>query len=82
MVLLEPDQILTEAVVETVIQVLVSFDIMKKNFKVLALKYRPQTFDDLIGQKVVAETIINSIKTNKIPNAYLLQELEGLVKRQ
>ena len=32
---------------------------MNKNTKVLALKYRPQTFDDLIGQEVVAETIIN-----------------------
>ena len=55
--LLEPDQILTEAVVETVFQVLVSFIKMNKNTKVLALKYRPQTFDDLIGQDVVAETI-------------------------
>ena len=44
---------------------------MNKNSKVLALKYRPQTFDDLIGQEVVAETIINSIKADKIPNAYL-----------
>ena len=33
--------------------------------KVLALKYRPQTFEDLIGQKTAAETIINSIKINK-----------------
>ena len=65
--LLEPDQILTEAVVETVFQVLVSFKKMNKNTKVLALKYRPQTFDDLIGQDVVAETISNSIKANKVP---------------
>jgi DNA polymerase-3 subunit gamma/tau len=32
---------------------------MNNNSKVLALKYRPQIFDDLIGQEVVAETIIN-----------------------
>ena len=44
---------------------------MNKNTKVLALKYRPQTFNDLIGQDVVAETISNSIKANKVPNAYL-----------
>ena len=44
---------------------------MNKNTKVLALKYRPQTFSDLIGQDVVAETISNSIKANKVPNAYL-----------
>ena len=31
---------------------------MNKNSKVLALKYRPQTFDDIIGQEVVSETII------------------------
>ena len=30
-----------------------------KNTKVLALKYRPQTFADLIGQEIVAETITN-----------------------
>ena len=36
---------------------------MNNNSKVLALKYRPQTFNDLIGQEVVAETIINSIKS-------------------
>ena len=29
---------------------------MNKNTKVLALKYRPQTFDDLIGQEVVSQT--------------------------
>ena len=38
---------------------------MNNNSKVLALKYRPQTFDDLIGQEVVAETITNSIKADK-----------------
>ena len=53
---------------------------MSKNSKVLALKYRPQSFDDLIGQNVVAETIINSIKVNKIPNAYLFTGIRGVGK--
>jgi len=53
---------------------------MNKNSKVLALKYRPQTFGDLIGQDVVAETIINSIKSNKIPNAYLFTGIRGVGK--
>ena len=53
---------------------------MNKNSKVLALKYRPQTFDDLIGQDVVAETIINSIKADKIPNAYLFTGIRGIGK--
>ena len=53
---------------------------MNKNSKVLALKYRPQTFDDLIGQEVVTETIINSIKADKIPNAYLFTGIRGIGK--
>ena len=53
---------------------------MNNNSKVLALKYRPQTFDDLIGQDVVAETITNSIKANKIPNAYLFTGIRGIGK--
>ncbi len=53
---------------------------MNTNSKVLALKYRPQTFDDLIGQEVVAETIINSIKANKVPNAYLFAGIRGIGK--
>jgi len=53
---------------------------MNKNTKVLALKYRPQTFNDLIGQDVVAETISNSIKVNKVPNAYLFTGIRGIGK--
>jgi len=53
---------------------------MNKNTKVLALKYRPKTFDDLIGQDVVAETIFNSIKANKVPNAYLFTGIRGIGK--
>ncbi len=53
---------------------------MNKNTKVLALKYRPQTFDDLIGQEVMSETIINSIKANKVPNAYLFTGIRGIGK--
>ena len=50
---------------------------MNKNSKVLALKYRPSSFEDLIGQDVATETIINSIKANKIPTHIYLQALEG-----
>ena len=53
---------------------------MNNNSKVLALKYRPQSFDDLIGQEVVAETITNSIKADKIPNAYLFTGIRGIGK--
>ena len=53
---------------------------MNSNSKVLALKYRPQIFDDLIGQEVVTETITNSIKADKIPNAYLFTGIRGIGK--
>ncbi|MDA9753200.1 DNA polymerase III subunit gamma/tau [Candidatus Pelagibacter sp.] len=53
---------------------------MTDNSKVLALKYRPRTFKDLIGQEVVAETIKNSIKANKVPNAYLFTGIRGIGK--
>ncbi len=50
---------------------------MSTNSKVLALKYRPQTFDQLVGQKVIAESIFNSIKFDKIPNAYIFLGIRG-----
>ena len=53
---------------------------MTNNSKVLALKYRPQAFEDLIGQEVVVDTIVNSIKANKIPNAYLFTGIRGIGK--
>ena len=50
------------------------------NNKILALKYRPQEFKDLIGQEVMAQTIINAIKIGKTPNAYLLTGIRGVGK--
>ena len=48
--------------------------------KILALKYRPQEFKDLIGQDVMAQTITNGIKLGKTPNAYLLTGIRGVGK--
>ncbi len=48
--------------------------------KILALKYRPQEFKDLIGQEVMAKTITNAIKYGKTPNAYLLTGIRGVGK--
>ena len=53
---------------------------MNKEKQVLALKYRPQNFEDLIGQEVVAETISKSIKQNKVSNAYLFTGIRGVGK--
>ena len=48
--------------------------------KILALKYRPQEFKDLIGQEIMAQTITNAIKIKKTPNAYLLTGIRGVGK--
>ena len=48
--------------------------------KILALKYRPQEFKDLIGQEIMAQTIINAIELGKTPNAYLLTGIRGVGK--
>ena len=48
--------------------------------KVLALKYRPKTFTNLIGQDIMVETITNSIKMDKVPNAYLFSGIRGVGK--
>ena len=53
---------------------------MDNNSKVLALKYRPSMFRHLIGQEVIADTIHNAIKSNKIPNAYLFTGIRGVGK--
>jgi len=53
---------------------------MNNNSKVLALKYRPAIFKDLIGQEIIAETIYNSIKNNRSANAYLFTGIRGVGK--
>ena len=53
---------------------------MNEKSKVLALKYRPKIFEELIGQKVASDTIINSIKADKVPNAYLFTGIRGVGK--
>ena len=52
----------------------------KVTHKVLALKYRPKNFKELIGQDIMVETVTNSIKINKLPNAYLLTGIRGVGK--
>ena len=53
---------------------------MTKNSKVLALKYRPQVFEDLIGQEIVSQTIFNGIKSENSANAYLFTGIRGVGK--
>jgi DNA polymerase-3 subunit gamma/tau len=52
----------------------------KIEYKVLARKYRPQTFADLIGQETLVKILTNAILTNRIANAYLLTGVRGVGK--
>ena len=54
--------------------------IMTIKSQVLALKYRPQIFKDLIGQEEIATTIYNSIKNNSPANAFLFTGIRGIGK--
>jgi len=51
-----------------------------KDHKILALKYRPSNFNELIGQDAIVKTITNSVIQNKLPNAYLLTGIRGVGK--
>ncbi|MDB9776258.1 DNA polymerase III subunit gamma/tau [Alphaproteobacteria bacterium] len=52
----------------------------KKKSTVLALKYRPNDFKDLIGQEYLVETVKKSIQLDKIPNAYIFTGIRGVGK--
>lgn len=49
-------------------------------YRVLARKYRPQTFEDLIGQDPVVQTLANAFKTDRIAQAYMLTGVRGIGK--
>src|SRR5579871_2781989 len=46
-------------------------------YRVLARKYRPQTFDDLIGQEAMVRTLSNAFETGRIHQAYMLTGVRG-----
>ncbi|MGE0202289.1 MAG: DNA polymerase III subunit gamma/tau [Hyphomicrobiaceae bacterium] len=49
-------------------------------YLVLARKYRPQTFDDLIGQAAMVTTLRNAFEANRIAQAYMLTGVRGVGK--
>jgi len=50
------------------------------SYTVLARKYRSQTFDDVIGQDPIAQTLKNAIKTDRVAHAYLFTGTRGVGK--
>ena len=49
-------------------------------YRVLARKYRPQTFSDLIGQEVLVRTLTNAIQADRLPHAFVLTGVRGVGK--
>ena len=50
------------------------------DYKVLSRKYRPQNFDEIIGQPHVVNTLINSINLNRLAHGYLFSGVRGVGK--
>ncbi len=51
-----------------------------ESYRVLARKYRPSTFDDLIGQDAMVRTISNAFEAGRIPQAWILTGVRGVGK--
>ncbi len=49
-------------------------------YQVLALKWRPQTFEDVVGQEHVTRTLQNAIKLERVPHAFLMTGSRGVGK--
>lgn len=49
-------------------------------YVVLARKYRPQNFDDLVGQDALVQTLTNAINNNRLHHAYILTGIRGVGK--
>ena len=54
--------------------------IKHQEYRVLARKYRPQTFKDLIGQETLVNILTNAISNNRIAHAYILTGVRGVGK--
>jgi DNA polymerase-3 subunit gamma/tau len=50
------------------------------SYLVLARKYRPKTFEEMVGQKAVVQTLQNAIKNNRVAQAYLFSGMRGVGK--
>src|SRR5258708_19543667 len=50
------------------------------SYRVLARKYRPANFDDLIGQDAMVRTVSNAFETSRIPQAWILTAVRGVGK--
>ena len=50
------------------------------NYKVLARKYRPQNFQELVGQDILVNTLKNALNDGRLAHAFLLTGIRGVGK--
>ena len=50
------------------------------SYKVIARKYRPQTFSEIVGQQHVTKTLANAIESNRVAHAYIFSGVRGVGK--
>lgn len=50
------------------------------SYQVIARKYRPQVFDDVVGQRLITETLKNAILTNRVAHGYIFSGARGVGK--
>jgi DNA polymerase-3 subunit gamma/tau len=53
---------------------------MAGSYVVLARKYRPQTFEDVVGQNAVSQTLLNAVSANRVAHAYVFSGPRGVGK--
>ena len=53
---------------------------MENAYKIYARKYRPQTFEEMVGQKAIVQTLQNAIRLDRIGQAYLFAGMRGVGK--
>ncbi len=52
----------------------------EKIHQILARKYRPQTFDEVVGQKAIIDTLRQAIKSGRLAQAYIFSGMRGVGK--
>ncbi len=55
-------------------------NILNEPYKVLARKYRPQNFSDLLGQEVMVDILSNAFRSGRLAHAYMLTGVRGIGK--
>src|SRR6516162_7758705 len=57
-----------------------AFIVWPMSYQVIARKYRPQVFDDVVGQRLITDTLKNAVLHNRVAHGYILSGARGVGK--